>query len=164
MGLISKTQAATLPEGWIWIDCKDGSGSLCDPEGKWVYSYDLNVRIPDDGGVYYEKQGEAPHVYCGTLKEFKNYAEACVLDRLKLKEMESGNKNVELPEEATISKEQLKRILDSYNCNKEDLSNIENYISRNGCLQNGLSEASESFEQGYNNAMEYVFNILGIKY
>jgi len=52
MGLISKTQAATLPEGWIWIDCEDGSGSLQTPAGKAVFSYDKNERTYDGGLSY----------------------------------------------------------------------------------------------------------------
>lgn len=36
--------ASGLPEGWIWYDYDDGSGSLRSPEGHSYYSYDLQTQ------------------------------------------------------------------------------------------------------------------------
>ena len=62
-----------------------------------------------------------------------------------------------------ITEDQLKRLIDNYNYNKEDLENLELYIKKNGCTEDGLSDATESFEQGYNNALRNVFSILGVQ-
>lgn len=61
-----------------------------------------------------------------------------------------------------ITEEQLLNLKGSYESNKEELATLENFINENGCTNEGLSDATESFEQGYNNALEYVFQILGV--
>lgn len=62
-----------------------------------------------------------------------------------------------------ITETQVDKLVDSYNCNKEDLETLEAYIQENGCTEDGLSDVTESFEQGWNNALRYAFNILDIK-
>ena len=62
-----------------------------------------------------------------------------------------------------ITNEQIEILKDSYESNKEDLRNLEDYIEENGLTDDGLCDATESFEQGWNNAMEFVFMTLGIK-
>lgn len=62
----------------------------------------------------------------------------------------------------SITKEQFEKMKNSYESNKEDLKNVRNYINRHGCTDDGLSDANESFEQGWNNAMEFVFATLGV--
>lgn len=54
----------------------------------------------------------------------------------------------------SISKEQLATLKASYDANAEDLSKLENPPWDN--------EISESFEQGYNNALEFVFRTIGV--
>ncbi len=61
-----------------------------------------------------------------------------------------------------ITNEQIKLLKDAYEINKEDLMNLERYIRENGITDDGCTDATESFEQGYNNALEWVFNVLGI--
>jgi hypothetical protein len=36
--------ASDLPEGWMWNDYDDGSGSLRSPDGHSYYSYDLQTQ------------------------------------------------------------------------------------------------------------------------
>lgn len=61
-----------------------------------------------------------------------------------------------------ITKEQIEKLKGSYEANKEDLKEVRRYINKYDILDNGVSEVEETFEQGYNNALEYVFRVLGI--
>lgn len=63
-----------------------------------------------------------------------------------------------------ITKAQIKKIKDTYESNKEELAKLEAFIEENGVTDYGLDDVTESFEQGYNNALVYVFGILGIAY
>ena len=63
-----------------------------------------------------------------------------------------------------ITKEQVMRLKLSYIDNKETLKEIQVYIEEYGITDDGLTDATESFEQGWNNAFEFVFGILGIEY
>lgn len=51
-----------------------------------------------------------------------------------------------------ITKGQIRILRDSYESNKEDLK----------MLEGNEVDISESFERGYNNALEFVFRILGV--
>ena len=59
-----------------------------------------------------------------------------------------------------ITKEQIAKLKDAYEGNKEELKCIEDYIRKWGAAYDGLTDATESFEQGYNNALEFVFRVL----
>ena len=61
-----------------------------------------------------------------------------------------------------ITTEQIKELKESYLSNKKDLKAIRDFILEHGCTNDGLIDETESFEQGWNNAMEYVFYVLGI--
>ena len=50
----------------------------------------------------------------------------------------------------------------NYRENSNALARLEEFIKEYGVSDNGVSNASESFEQGWNNALEYVFRTLGI--
>lgn len=63
-----------------------------------------------------------------------------------------------------ITKEQITNLKDAYEGNKEELKYVEDYIKEYGMTDDGLSDATESFEQGYNNALEFVFRILDLKF
>ena len=61
-----------------------------------------------------------------------------------------------------ITNEQIILLKDAYESNKEDLRNLERYIREGWITDDGCIDVTESFEQGYNNALEWVFNVLGI--
>lgn len=61
-----------------------------------------------------------------------------------------------------ITSEQIAKLKKGYESNKEDLKRVESCIARHGCTDDGLSSVGESFEQGLNNAMEFVFATLGV--
>ena len=61
-----------------------------------------------------------------------------------------------------ITKADIRLLLDAYEINKEDLRNLEKFIDEHGMANDGLTNATESFEQGYNNALEFVFRTLHI--
>ena len=63
-----------------------------------------------------------------------------------------------------MTNEQITMLKEAYYSNKEDLAKVEAYINKYGCTDDGITDVSESFEQGYNNALEMVFHTLGIKY
>ena len=60
----------------------------------------------------------------------------------------------------TITTEQIAKLKDAYESNKMDLKDIEEYIEEYGMTDDGLTDATESFEQGWNNALEFVFRVL----
>ena len=59
-----------------------------------------------------------------------------------------------------ITKEQIAKLKDAYEGNKKTLREVEEYIEEYGMTDDGLTDATESFEQGYNNALEFVFRVL----
>ena len=59
-----------------------------------------------------------------------------------------------------ITIEQIAKLKESYEGNREALRELEEYIEENGMTDDGLTDATESFEQGYNNALEFVFRVL----
>ena len=61
-----------------------------------------------------------------------------------------------------ITKEQIAKLKEAYEGNKETLRELEKYIEDNIITDNGLTDVAESFEQGYNNALEFVFRILEV--
>lgn len=63
-----------------------------------------------------------------------------------------------------ITDEQIKKLKEDYKYNKESLEDLENFIEEYGMTDDGLSDVTESFEQGYNNALEFVFSTLGIRF
>jgi len=82
MGLIEENKSILLPEGFKWLDCADGSGSLCDPLGKRLFSYDKNERTYD-GGISYTVKNGGSNSFTGGLEEFKVYAESVVMTLAK---------------------------------------------------------------------------------
>lgn len=63
-----------------------------------------------------------------------------------------------------ITNEQIERLKEDYQLNRENLEELENYIEEYGMTDDGLSDVTESFEQGWNNAMEFVFLTLGVEF
>lgn len=65
------TPAANLPDGWVWVDYWDGSGSLHSPNDKQYFSYDLQTYEYDqyDNGKW--SHWEPPML----LATFKDFAE-----------------------------------------------------------------------------------------
>ena len=56
-----------------------------------------------------------------------------------------------------------RRILrDSYKRNKKELNQLRFMVKEHGRTEQGLEDASESYEQGWNNALEFVFELFGI--
>lgn len=49
-----------------------------------------------------------------------------------------------------------------YKINKTTLKELEQYLADGGIINNNLTDVTKTFEQGYNNALEYVFDILNI--
>lgn len=60
-----------------------------------------------------------------------------------------------------VKSKQLKMLSEAYESNKETLEIIEKYTdSHDGCTD--IQDPNGFFEQGFNNALEFVFNVLGI--
>ena len=62
-----------------------------------------------------------------------------------------------------LTDKQVDKLKAMYESNKEQLQELEQYIEVNGITDDGVIDATNSFEQGYNNALEQVFDMLGIK-
>lgn len=61
-----------------------------------------------------------------------------------------------------ITNEQIAALKEDYEDNKANLKLLEEFIEENGMTSEGLTDVTESFEQGWNNAMEFVFSVLNI--
>lgn len=72
------TPATNLPDGWVWVDYWDGSGSLHSPNDKQYFSYDLQTceydRYNNGKWNYWE-----PPMF---LPIFKDFAEKEILKLL----------------------------------------------------------------------------------
>lgn len=62
----------------------------------------------------------------------------------------------------TITPEQINEIRESYKNNREDLTRLRAFIKEFGESDDGVRDASESFEQGWNNALEFLCKTLGV--
>lgn len=62
-----------------------------------------------------------------------------------------------------ITPKQIAIITGMYQDNKETLAQLEETIRQNGITDDGITDAANSFEQGYNNAIEQLCNVLGIQ-
>ena len=69
---------------------------------------------------------------------------------------------VEIMNEIKVTEEMKQELMDTYEGNKEMLYEMEEFLNNNGYLDNGVSDIHETFEMGYNNALQYVFGLLGI--
>lgn len=75
------TPASTLPNGWVWRDWDDGSGSLQSSDGTRYFLYDLSPYCASGGIEYLERPGTCEiswGVFYGSLTEFKSWAEPIV--------------------------------------------------------------------------------------
>ena len=63
-----------------------------------------------------------------------------------------------------ITNEQIAKLKESYESNKEDLKGLKRYIRKYGMTDDGITDVTESFEQGYNNAFELVFRVLELEF
>lgn len=58
-----------------------------------------------------------------------------------------------------MTQEQIKKLIDAYKANAEELEALVDAYE----YGYEVGDPSESFEQGYNNALEFAFQILGIR-
>lgn len=80
----TKTQAATLPEGWTWHCWNDGSGYLQAPNGGAGYFFYDCVPYVNAGEIeYYRYEHHKGYwTFEGSLEAFKEYAEKQIQNML----------------------------------------------------------------------------------
>lgn len=86
---------------------------------------------------------------------------------MQILEEKEIKQEIELAKEANkamLPVEKIVKLKDAYEGNKENLRQVRKDIKDYGRLDNGVSDVEDTFEMGYNNALEYVFSILGIEY
>lgn len=62
-----------------------------------------------------------------------------------------------------LTDEQVNKLISAYVSNKEELKEIKQHLREYGILDNGVSDIQDTFEMGYNNALEYVFTVLELE-
>ena len=62
-----------------------------------------------------------------------------------------------------ITPEQIQKLLDAYESNETSLKDVYGMYNDHGHVEND-NTPEETHEQGYNDALEYVFKVLGIEY
>ena len=63
-----------------------------------------------------------------------------------------------------ITSDVVDKLKNVYDSNRETLDTMRQHIAENGSLDNGITDIEDTFEQGYNNALEYVFKTLNITF
>lgn len=91
------------------------------------------------------------------VKITKEDIEKNIADTLELIERPRADKNNYL-----LTENQIEKLIGSYTANKEELEALKEFINENSITDYGLLDVTESFEQGYNNALRYVFSVLNI--
>lgn len=61
-----------------------------------------------------------------------------------------------------IPQETINKLIDVYESNKDSLYNLYDILEEHGILDNGITDIHDTFEMGYNNALQHVFRLLGI--
>lgn len=62
-----------------------------------------------------------------------------------------------------MTNEMVEKLINVYESNKDSLYKLDGILNENGILDNGITDIHDTFEMGYNNALQYVFSVLGIK-
>lgn len=62
-----------------------------------------------------------------------------------------------------VTNEMVERLINVYESNKDSLYELDAILDENGILDNGITDIHDTFEMGYNNALQYVFSVLGIR-
>lgn len=62
-----------------------------------------------------------------------------------------------------ITDEMIEALINVYKSNKDSLYELDAILDENGILDDGITDIHDTFEMGYNNALQYVFSVLGIK-
>jgi hypothetical protein len=62
-----------------------------------------------------------------------------------------------------ITNKMVEKLINVYESNKDSLYELDGILDENGILDNGITDIHDTFEMGYNNALQYVFSVLGIK-
>lgn len=61
-----------------------------------------------------------------------------------------------------ITNEMIEKLINAYESNEDTLYELDAIIDEYGILDNGITDIHDTFEMGYNNALQYVFSVLGI--
>lgn len=67
--------AISLPRGWLWRRFPDGSGSLCSPDEKSYFQYDLSPYSGQGGIEYRVTDQEEWNIFWGSFDAFNQFAE-----------------------------------------------------------------------------------------
>jgi hypothetical protein len=62
-----------------------------------------------------------------------------------------------------ITNEMVEKLINTYESNADSLYELYRILNKNGVLDNGITDIHDTFEMGYNNALQHVFSILDIK-
>ena len=105
------------------------------------------------------------------IKYEKNKMKICAYGKSDLmylygleQELEELNKKLEDKNMSKIiTNETIETLINAYESNKDTLYSLDKILEEYGVLDNGVSDIHDTFEMGYNNALQYVFSQLGIK-
>lgn len=61
-----------------------------------------------------------------------------------------------------ITNEKIEQLIKAYKDNKKIIRALNKILNKHGVIDNGLTDIQDTFEMGYNNALEYVFEVLDI--
>jgi len=93
--------------------------------------------------------------------KMENYCQQC--NGMSLMELWNKYNDESEVVKMEINKEQIQELINAYESNNETLRNIDKMFDDYGHVGNG-NTPEETHEQGYNDALEFVFKVLGIEY
>ena len=62
-----------------------------------------------------------------------------------------------------ITNEMVKKLISVYKSNEDELYRLDAAIDEHGILDDGTTDIHNTYEMGYHSALQYVFEVLGIK-
>lgn len=62
-----------------------------------------------------------------------------------------------------VTNDMIEKLINAYESNRETLYGVDSVLNEHGILDNGITDIHDTFEMGYNSALEYVFSVLDIK-
>ena len=78
---MKKIKASILPDGWYWKCFNDGSGSLIDPQGHSIGSYDLVPYHTQNGIEYVDFKGKWD-IFWGSFDQYRLFIEKNISTKL----------------------------------------------------------------------------------
>lgn len=77
--------------------------------------------------------------------------------------LENQGKELNASGKRELTDEMIGKLLSVYESSMDDLQKVAEIIDECGVLDSGVTDIYDTYEMGYNSALQYVFKVLGIQ-